>query len=220
MAFVDIRLLGSMEVAGDDGSPLRVQGAKLRALLAMLALECGRVVPTDRMIEDLWHDDPPAGVANALQGLISKLRRALGSTDIVAMRPPGYVLLIDEGNVDVYRLDRCVAAARAEVARGDLEEAVARFAEAESLWRGPALADFVYDDFAQPHIIRLDEVRLSLIEDRVDAELALGRHAECQRSRGAGERQSAARTRARPVDGGALPHRPAGRRAARLPRRS
>ncbi|HEX7525117.1 MAG TPA: BTAD domain-containing putative transcriptional regulator, partial [Gaiellaceae bacterium] len=99
------------------------------------------------------------------------------STDIVVMRPPGYVLSIDEEHVDLYLLDRCVAAARAGVARGDLEEAVARFAEAESLWRGPALADFLYDDFAQPHIVRLDEVRLSLIEDRVDAELALGRHA-------------------------------------------
>ncbi|MDQ1710528.1 MAG: hypothetical protein QOG49_1913, partial [Frankiaceae bacterium] len=177
MAILDIRLLGSMEVADDDGGPLRVQGAKLRALLAMLALECGRVVPTDRIIEDLWHDDPPAGVANALQGLISKVRRALGSADLVAMRPPGYVLLLDEGNIDVYRVDRCIAAARAAVARGDLEQAVAQFAEAESLWRGPALADFLYDDFAQPHIIRLDEIRLSLIEDRVDAELALGRHA-------------------------------------------
>ena len=177
MAFVDVRLLGSMEVTDDDGNPLRVQGAKLRALLAILALECGHVVPTDRIREDLWHDDPPPGVANALQGLISKLRRALGSTDVVAMHPPGYVLLIEEGNVDLHRLDRCVAAARAEVERGDLEEAVARFAEAESLWRGPALADFLYDDFAQPHIVRLDEVRLSLIEDRVDAELALGRHA-------------------------------------------
>jgi predicted ATPase/DNA-binding SARP family transcriptional activator len=166
-----------MEVAGDDGIPLRVQGAKLRALLAMLALECGRVVPTDRLIEELWHDDRPAGVANALQGLISKLRKTLGSTDIVAMRPPGYVLLIDDEHVDVHRIDQLVAAARAGVARGDLEEAVARFAAAESLWRGPALADFLYDDFAQVHIARLNEVRLSLIEDRVEAELALGRHA-------------------------------------------
>ena len=179
MAFVDIRLLGSMEVEADDGGPLRVQGAKLRALLAILALECGRVVPTDRLIEDLWHDDPPPGVANALQGLMSKLRRALGSADIVSMRPPGYVLVIDEENVDVHRLDRGVAEARAAAGRGDLEDAIAHFAEAESLWRGPALADFVYDDFAQPHIIRLDEVRLSVIEDRVDAELALGRHARC-----------------------------------------
>jgi predicted ATPase/DNA-binding SARP family transcriptional activator len=177
MAFLDVRLLGSMEVAADDGSPLRVQGTKLRALLAMLALECGRVVPTDRIRDDLWHDDPPPGVANALQGLISKLRRALGNTEVVAIRPPGYVLLIDEADVDVYRVDRSVAAARAAVAGGDLEEAVARFAEAESCWRGPALADFLYDDFAQPHIIRLGELRLSLIEDRVDAQLALGRHA-------------------------------------------
>ncbi|MCU1455340.1 MAG: ATPase-like protein [Acidimicrobiales bacterium] len=178
LAPVDVLLLGPMEVADDDGSPLRVQGAKLRALLAMLALECGRVVPTDRLIEELWHDDPPADVANALQGLISKLRRALGSADIVAMRPPGYVLVIDEEQVDLHRLDLGVAAARAAVASGDLEEAVARFADAESLWRGPALADFRYDDFAQAHVARLDEVHLSLVEDRLDAGLALGRHAQ------------------------------------------
>jgi predicted ATPase/DNA-binding SARP family transcriptional activator/tetratricopeptide (TPR) repeat protein len=170
--------MGSMEVAADDGTPLPVPGAKLRALLAMLALECGRVVPTDRLIEDLWHDDPPTGVANALQGLISKLRKALGSADVVAMRPPGYALAIDQSKVDVFRVDQLATAARAAVARGDLEGAMAGFAEAESRWRGPALADFVYDDFAQPHILRLRELRLTLVEDRVDAELALGGHAQ------------------------------------------
>src|SRR4051812_25033590 len=158
-----------MEAADDNGDPLPIQGSKLRALLAILALDCGRVVSTDRLIDDLWHDDPPAGVANALQSLVSKLRKALGSTDVVAMRPPGYVLVVDDDAVDVHRLDRHVEAGRAAVARGALEDAVADFAVAESLWRGPALADFAYDEFAQPHIARLTEVRLSTIEDRVDA---------------------------------------------------
>jgi predicted ATPase/DNA-binding SARP family transcriptional activator len=166
-----------MEVTDDDGTPLRVQGIKLRTLVAMLSLECGRAVPTDRLIEDLWHDDPPSDVTNALQGLISKLRRSLGSADLVTLRSSGYVLSIDEGRVDVHDFDRRAGAARAALARGDVEDAVAGFADAESLWRGPALADFVYDDFAQSHIVRLNELRLSLIEDRVDAELTLGRHA-------------------------------------------
>jgi len=175
---MQVRLLGSMEVEGDDGTPVPVQGAKLRALLAMLALECGRVVSTDRLIDELWQDDRPAGVANALQQLVSKLRKVLGSSEIVSMRPPGYVLLMDVEDIDVHRVDRLVLAARATAARGDLNHAVSAFSEAEMLWLGPALADFVYDDFARPHIARLNEVRLSLIEERLDVELALGRHAQ------------------------------------------
>ncbi len=142
----------------------------------MLALDCGKVVPTDRLVEDLWHDDPPAGVANALQRLISKLRKALGASEIVMMRPPGYVLALDPEQVDALRFKAEVANGRAAAARGDLEAAVERFEAAESLWRGPVLADFAYDDFAQPHIVRLQELRLSAAEERVDAGLALGRH--------------------------------------------
>src|SRR5690348_4066974 len=109
---MEVRLLGAMEAAGDGGTPLSVQGAKLRALLAMLALDCGRVVPIDRLTDGLWGDDPPAGVTNSLQGLVSKLRRVLGDADLVAMRPPGYVLDLDPDQVDVHRLDRLVREAR------------------------------------------------------------------------------------------------------------
>ena len=163
-------------MAGEGGAPLPVPGAKLRALLAMLALDSGRVVPTDRLIDGLWRDDPPGGVANSLQRLVSKLRKALGDGDAVAMRPPGYVLAVEADDVDVHRFDRLVAEARDLAAGGEPEPALARFAAAEGLWRGPALADFAYDEFAQPHIARLQEARLSVIEDRVDVELALARH--------------------------------------------
>src|SRR5262245_24795369 len=149
---MEVRLLGALEAVGEAGDPLPVQGAKLRALLAMLALDAGRVVPTDRLIDGLWQDDPPAGVANSLQRLVSKLRKVLGSGDIVAMRPPGYVLAIDPDGTDVHRFERLVVEARELAARGEAAPALDRFAEAGRLWRGPALADFAYEEFAQPHI--------------------------------------------------------------------
>src|SRR4051812_33735135 len=171
---MEVRLLGALEVVDEGGAALPVQGAKLRALLAMLALDCGRVVPTDRLIDGLWQDDPPAGVTNSLQRLVSKLRKAVGSGDTVAMRPPGYILDLDRDDVDIHRFERLGAEARKLVSSGEPRDALTRFAEAEALWRGPALADFAYEEFAQPHIARLHEVRQSLIEDRVDVELVLG----------------------------------------------
>jgi predicted ATPase/DNA-binding SARP family transcriptional activator len=171
---MEVRLLGSLEALDEGGVPLAVPGAKVRALLALLALDCGRVVPTDRLIDGLWQDDPPAGVTNALQRLVSKLRKSLGAGELVAMRPPGYVLALELDAVDVHRLDRLAREARAATEEGDLHAAVTTFAEAEALWRGAPLADFAYEEFAQPHIARLEELHLSLIEDRVDAELARG----------------------------------------------
>src|SRR3954453_20082767 len=148
---MDVRLLGGMEVIDDEGNPLSVQGARLRTLFALLALDSGRVVSTDQLIEDVWGDDAPASVANALQALVSKLRKSLGSGDIVAMRPPGYVLVIEPEAVAVHRLDRLTADGRAAAALGELDDAVTKFAAAESLWRGPALVDFAYEEFAAPH---------------------------------------------------------------------
>jgi predicted ATPase/DNA-binding SARP family transcriptional activator len=173
---MQVRLLGALEAVHEDGTRLSVPGAKLRVLLALLALDCGRVVPTDRLIDGLWQDDPPAGVANSLQRLVSKLRKTLAAGDIVVMRPPGYLLDLPAERVDVHRLDRLAADARDLVARGELETSLARFAEAEALWRGAPLADFTYDEFAQPHITRLEDLRLSLVEDRLDVELALAHH--------------------------------------------
>ena len=178
---MQVRLLGALEVVDEDGTPLPVSGAKVRALLALLALGGGRVVPTDRLIEALWQDDPPAGVANSLQRLVSKLRKSLGSGDVVVMRPPGYALTVEPDDVDVHRLDRLIGKARASAERGALDEALRTFAEAESLWRGAPLADFTYEEFAQPHIARLQEVRVSLIEERVEVELALAASSTARR---------------------------------------
>ena len=171
-----IGLLGALEVFDDDGNEITVAGAKLRALLAVLALHVGRVVSAEHLVDALWGEDPPAAVRNGLQGLASKLRRALGSSDLVVMRSEGYVLDLPPDVVDVERFERRAADGRALAVIGELERAVDVLAEADSLWRGEPLAEFAYDDFAVPAIARLSESRLALLEERLDLELRLGRH--------------------------------------------
>src|SRR3954451_8744959 len=157
-----IGLLGALEVLDDEGREVAVAGPKLRALLAVLALHPGRVVPTEQLIDALWGEDPPTEVRNGLQGLASKLRRALGSTELVAMRGAGYALELPADAIDVHRFEAMVAAARAAVVDGDPSHAAALLAEADSLWRGDALAEFTYDDFAAGTITRLSELRLAV----------------------------------------------------------
>jgi predicted ATPase/DNA-binding SARP family transcriptional activator len=174
---VDISLLGSLEVVDDSGTAVVVSGAKLRALLAILALRAGQVVSADRLVSDLWGDEPPAAAINSLQVLVSKLRRAM-PPGTVATRAPGYLLDVPADTVDVSRFARFVREGRAASAAGEFERAAHLFREASGLWRGEALAEFVYEEFAQAEIARLREERSSVFEDRVDAELAGGRHGE------------------------------------------
>src|ERR1700704_5222808 len=171
-----VGLLGGLEVLDDEGRLVVVAGPKLRALLAVLALQTGRVVPAEQLIDALWGDNPPTEVRNGLQGLASKLRRTLGSPDLVTMRGAGYALELPAGAIDVHRFEEMVVAARAAAADADLGGAAALLAEAESLWRGDPLAAFPYEPFAQGPIPRLSELRLSVIEERLDIELQLGRH--------------------------------------------
>ena len=170
-----IALLGELEVRGDDDRPIVVSGAKQRALLAVLALQASRAVPAEQLVDALWGDDPPPAVRNGLQGLVSKLRRALGSTDLVARRGGGYVLELPPEAIDVHRYERLVAEGRA-AGGSDPARTIALFAEADALWRGDALADFTYEDFASTTITRLSELRLAAVEERLDIELRLGRH--------------------------------------------
>jgi predicted ATPase/DNA-binding SARP family transcriptional activator/tetratricopeptide (TPR) repeat protein len=151
---VRVAMLGPLDVRTDDGSPVEVTGARLRALLILLALDPGHVVATTRIIDGVWGDEPPAEAANALQALVSRLRRT-GLT--VESRPTGYLLVLDQDDVDVYRFERLAN-------HGDLREALA-------LWRGPALADVATAAFAQAPIARLTELRLAAIGDRIEAEL-------------------------------------------------
>ena len=170
-----ISLLGELEVLDADGAAVVVTGAKQRALLAVLALHPGRVIGTDQLVDALWGANPPPAVRNGLQGLVSKLRRALGSTNLVVMRGGGYALDIAPDAVDVHCYEQLVDRGRAAAAGGDLVRASALLAEAEALWRGDALAEFAYEEFAATTIVRLSELRLATVEERLDAELRLGR---------------------------------------------
>src|SRR5687767_1010946 len=173
---VRVGLLGGLEVLDADGREVVIAGPKVRALLAVLALQTGRVVPAEQLIDALWGDTPPTEVRNGLQGLASKLRRSLGSSELVAMRGTGYVLELPAEAIDVHRYEETVATARAAAADGDLNRASALLADADDLWRGDAFADFTYEEFAAGTITRLSELRLTAIEERLDIALQLGRH--------------------------------------------
>ncbi|MFI6521113.1 AfsR/SARP family transcriptional regulator [Spirillospora sp. NPDC050679] len=165
-----IGILGPLAVRDAAGAPVEVSGARLRALLVRLALDPGRAVSADRLLDDLWEGAPPAGGAGALQALVSRLRGAAGR-DLVEHGPGGYRLAVDPAEVDAVAFGRAVAAARAEADPAARADALRRALE---LWRGPALADVAEAGFAAAPIARLEEQRLAAIEDRADAELSLG----------------------------------------------
>ena len=171
----DFRILGALEVADDDRL-LVLGGPKQRAVLAVLLLHRGEVVSNDRLIDELWGERPPASAAKAVQVYVSNLRKALGD-GVVLTRGRGYMLEADNGRVDVDRFEGLVAEGRTALAEGDAKLASGRLREALALWRGPALADFVYEPFAQSEVARLEEERLAALEDRIEADLALGRSA-------------------------------------------
>jgi DNA-binding SARP family transcriptional activator len=170
---VDLRLLGPLEVLDDAGRPIELRRKKQRALLAALALRPGQVVSTDRLLEDLWGEQPPRTATGSLQNLVSQLRRTLGS-DVLVTRPPGYVLAVEPDRTDLGRFTSLAAAA----AKQDPSDRVATLAEALELWRGPALADVAFEPFAQTEAPRLEELHTAAREQLVEAELALGRHAD------------------------------------------
>ncbi|RZQ61657.1 BTAD domain-containing putative transcriptional regulator [Amycolatopsis suaedae] len=167
-----VRLLGPVQALADDGTPLPVGGARLRALLALLALDVGRPVSVERLVDGLWGGEPPADAANALQSLVSRLRRALPA-GVLARTTAGYRL--DAEDTDADRFTDLATRGRAELA-ADPARASALLTEALDLWHGPALAD-VDAPFTTAHTARLAELRLTAAEDRYDAELRLGRHA-------------------------------------------
>ena len=173
---LDLRLLGPLEVSR-QGQGISLGGPKPRALLAALALEPRRVVSVDRLVESLWPGEPPQTAGHAVQVYVSQLRKALG-TETIVTRPPGYVLELDTECVDVHRFARLADEGRQSVAAGDVTGAATILREALALWRGPALADFTYEPFAQTEIARLEELRVAALEERIDADLALGRHVE------------------------------------------
>jgi predicted ATPase/DNA-binding SARP family transcriptional activator len=177
VATLEFRILGSVEVA-DDGVVKDLGGLRERTLLARLLLSAGQVVSADRLADDLWAGQPPPHCMATLRVYISRLRRTLGSgSAAVATHPPGYRIVLADGELDAHRFDALVAAARDDMAAGQPGMAAARLHEALGLWRGPALSDVADFGFAQADVARLEEARLAAVEDRVDADLACGRHA-------------------------------------------
>ncbi|MFC3449424.1 BTAD domain-containing putative transcriptional regulator [Amycolatopsis speibonae] len=169
-------VLGATEVRREDGTTVGVGGPRVRTLFALLALEAGRVVPAERLIDGLYGEQPPEGVANALQSQVSRLRGALKDLAPVEFSPAGYRLAVDPGDVDVHRFERLAAEGRRTLAAGDAAKAAELLRDALGLWRGPAFADITDAPFRDPQVTRLNELKTSAIEDRAEAELKLGRH--------------------------------------------
>ncbi|MEU6730419.1 BTAD domain-containing putative transcriptional regulator [Nonomuraea wenchangensis] len=168
------QILGPTTVLGEDGEPVALGGPRVRALLTLLALHAGRVVAADRLVAGLYGPEPPEGVANALQSQVSRLRRALGR-DLVEFHPAGYRLAAEPSDVDAHRFERLAAAGRQALAAGDPGRAAGLLREALELWRGAPLADAPH---AEDAASALEELRLAATEDRVQADLDLGRHRE------------------------------------------
>jgi DNA-binding SARP family transcriptional activator len=155
----EFRLLGPLE-AVVDGSPVQLAAAKPRALLAFLLLNRNRVVPTERLIDELWADEPPARATKTLQVYISQLRKALGPDRLVT-RPPGYLVRIEAGELDLDRFEELIADARRDLTAATARE---RLREALSLWRGPP----------EPVAARLDDMRVAAQEDLMYATVEAG----------------------------------------------
>ncbi|HEX6696691.1 MAG TPA: BTAD domain-containing putative transcriptional regulator [Solirubrobacteraceae bacterium] len=179
---MDFRLLGPLEVF-DGARAVVIGGGKRRSLLALLLLHGNEVVSADRLIDELWGEHPPPTAAKGLQVYVSQLRKELqnGSDrdgDVLVTRANGYVLVLGPDDVDVQRFERSLNAGERALAAGEPDRAAQRLRQGLALWRGPPLADFTYEAFAQQEIARLEELRMVALEQRIDADLALGRHAQ------------------------------------------
>jgi DNA-binding SARP family transcriptional activator len=174
---LDFRILGPLEVVA-DGSPVRLGGPRQRATLAILLLNANRVVSVDRLADDLYAGAAPVSAVTQVQRQISELRKLLGTKHGIETQPPGYVLRLAAEQLDLKRFERLAADAGSSLDRGDAEGAANLLRDALDLWRGSPLADLAYESFAQSAIARLREIRLSTLEQRVDADLSVGRHAQ------------------------------------------
>jgi predicted ATPase/DNA-binding SARP family transcriptional activator len=170
---MDFRILGSLEVF-DGGRRLELGASKQRQLLAILLVRANEIVSVDRLTEDLWAGAPPATAGKSLQVHLSRLRKALGREDVIVTRGGGYCLVATNEEIDALWFEQLSTRGRERRAAGDVRGALDDLRESLSLWRGPALAEFVYEPFAQIVISRLDELRVVTLEERIAAELELG----------------------------------------------
>jgi DNA-binding SARP family transcriptional activator len=169
---MEYRILGPLEVV-DGEQPLPLGGPKQRALLALLLLRANEVAATDTLIDRLWGERPPATAAKVLQVQIWRLRKALGAEALIT-RPPGYLLQVGADEFDLARFEQLIGEARGAAPA----VAAAKLREALALWRGTPLADLAHEEFATAEVARLEELRVVALEERVEADLALGRHGE------------------------------------------
>ena len=178
---MEFRVLGDLEVR-HDGVAIPLGAHQQRAVLAILVLHAGEVVSADRLMDELWGDEPPARAAKTVQVYVSRLRKALSTAngtcaDPIVTRNHGYVLQVDPAQVDVRVFERLLDEGRQAHAERAFERAADVLAEGLAQWRGPPLADFTFDPFAAREIPRLDELHLEALELRIGADLELGRHA-------------------------------------------
>jgi DNA-binding SARP family transcriptional activator len=182
-AIMDFRILGRLEALA-EGRGLALGGSRRRAVLALFLLHLNETLTSDRLIDELWGEHQPASAAKALQVHISRLRKALvagggnGFDCLLVTREYGYELRLDPECLDAHRFEHLLADGRGQLAAGRPELAAATLEEALLLWRGPPLAEFSYESFAQSEIARFEELHLEALEQLVEAKLALGRHAE------------------------------------------
>jgi DNA-binding SARP family transcriptional activator len=173
---VEFRVLGPLELL-EDGRAVELPAGKPRALLGLLLLEAGSVVSVDRIIESLWGSHGPATAPKVVQGYVSRLRKLLPA-GALERKGPGYLLAVDPERVDLGRFERLRREGAAALREGRNAVAAATLSEALALWRGPPLAD-VADELELPgEPARLEEIRVAVVEDRLEAELALGKGAE------------------------------------------
>lgn len=172
---MEFRILGPLEVV-EDGESLPLAAGKQRALLAMLLLRANEVVPVDELVDALWGEQPPGTAAKSVQIYVSQLRKLIDD-GALRTRSPGYELRVEPDELDLHRFRHIVKEGKEALDAGQPQVAAAKLREALTLWRGPPLAEFAYESFAQPEIARLEEERLNALEERIDADLALGQHA-------------------------------------------
>jgi YVTN family beta-propeller protein len=185
---MDFRILGPLEV-DHEGRELLLEGRQQRALLALLLLHANEVVPVDEIIDELWPEAPPPSATRSVHALVSRLRRLLeseplvrnggeGDNGVLLTRSHGYLLKVAPGELDLHRFESLLRKGRDALAAGQPDVAARTLREALAHWRGPPLAEFAHDSFAVVDIARLNELRLSALEERIEADLAAGRSAE------------------------------------------
>ena len=172
---MELRILGPFQVFDDSGREVGLPTGRERVLLAALVLRRAEVVSVDALVEALWGDTAPSTAVKAVQGYVSHLRRVLASDGALVTQAPGYVLRVPAEAVDAHRFATLAAEARRTL-QDDPASALVTFERALAIWRGPALADFAFANFAQREIRRLEELRLETVEGRFEAMLQLGRH--------------------------------------------